>query len=173
MTFQFPISSRFGAEPADPVGDLFSVLSRGDIISFAGGIPDGALFAYDDVRASFEHVLAHNARRALQYGSTPGEPELREAARNVKDGGTIIGILEQQNIPHKMSDNGAVMVPGNRVHEVRLKLASQGLPRGGKGREQGGPHPQGRHRPAGRLGARLQLFAGHEGLRQDQSGLDG
>ncbi len=48
-----------------------------------------------------------------------------------KDGGTIIGILEQQNIPHKMSDNGAVMVPGNRVHEVRLKLASQGLPRGG------------------------------------------
>ena len=66
MTFQFPISSRFGAEPADPVGDLFSVLSRGDIISFAGGIPDGALFAYDDVRASFEHVLAHNARRALQ-----------------------------------------------------------------------------------------------------------
>ncbi len=48
-----------------------------------------------------------------------------------KDGGAIIGILEQQNIPHKMSDNGAVMVPGNRVHEVRLKLASQGLPRGG------------------------------------------
>ena len=83
MTFQFPISSRFGAEPADPVGDLFSVLSRGDIISFAGGIPDGALFAYDDVRGSFEHVLAHSARRALQYGSTPGEPELREAAAEI------------------------------------------------------------------------------------------
>lgn len=48
-----------------------------------------------------------------------------------KDGGTIIGILEQQNIPHRMSDNGAVLVPGNRVHEIRLKLASQGLPRGG------------------------------------------
>lgn len=80
MTFQFPISSRFGADPADPVGDLFSVLSRGDIISFAGGIPDGALFAVDDVRASFEHVLTHHARRALQYGATPGEPELREVA---------------------------------------------------------------------------------------------
>lgn len=48
-----------------------------------------------------------------------------------KDGGAIITILEQQNIPHRMSDNGAVLVPGNRVHEVRLKLASQGLPRGG------------------------------------------
>lgn len=48
-----------------------------------------------------------------------------------KDGGTIIGILEQQNIPHRMSDNGGILVPGNRVHEIRLKLASQGLPRGG------------------------------------------
>ena len=48
-----------------------------------------------------------------------------------KDGGTIVTLLEQQNIPHRMSDNGSIMVPGNRVHEVRLKLASQGLPRGG------------------------------------------
>ncbi|MDO5534616.1 MAG: PLP-dependent aminotransferase family protein [Propionibacteriaceae bacterium] len=80
MPFTFPVSSRFGPQPADPVGDLFSVLSRGDIISFAGGIPDGALFAFDDLRSSFEHVLAHQARRALQYGATPGEPELREAA---------------------------------------------------------------------------------------------
>lgn len=48
-----------------------------------------------------------------------------------KDGGAIVTTLEQQNIPHRMSDNGSIMVPGNRVHEVRLKLASQGLPRGG------------------------------------------
>ncbi|MDD2740874.1 MAG: flagellar basal-body MS-ring/collar protein FliF [Rhodocyclaceae bacterium] len=48
-----------------------------------------------------------------------------------KDGGAIITQLEQQNIPHRMSDNGSIMVPANRVHEVRLKLASQGLPRGG------------------------------------------
>ncbi|MDD2883476.1 MAG: flagellar basal-body MS-ring/collar protein FliF [Dechloromonas sp.] len=48
-----------------------------------------------------------------------------------KDGGSIIASLEQQNIPHRMSDNGGIMVPGNRVHEIRLKLASQGLPRGG------------------------------------------
>ena len=49
-----------------------------------------------------------------------------------KDGGTIISLLEQQNIPHRMSDNGSIMVPNTRVHEVRLKLASQGLPRGGR-----------------------------------------
>lgn len=50
---------------------------------------------------------------------------------NEKDGGAIVTILEQQNIPHRYGDSGALMVPSSRVHEVRLKLASQGLPRGG------------------------------------------
>ena len=48
-----------------------------------------------------------------------------------KDGGAIVTILEQQNVPHRYTDNGALQVPADRVHEVRLKLASQGLPRGG------------------------------------------
>jgi flagellar M-ring protein FliF len=48
-----------------------------------------------------------------------------------RDGGNIVATLEQQNIPHRMSSTGAIMVPAERVHEVRLKLASQGLPRGG------------------------------------------
>lgn len=48
-----------------------------------------------------------------------------------RDGGNIVATLEQQNIPHRMSNTGAIMVPAERVHEVRLKLASQGLPRGG------------------------------------------
>jgi flagellar M-ring protein FliF len=48
-----------------------------------------------------------------------------------KDGGAIVAILETQNIPHRFSDSGALLVPAERVHEVRLKLATQGLPRGG------------------------------------------
>lgn len=49
-----------------------------------------------------------------------------------KDGGAIVAALEQQNIPHKFSESsGAILVPSNRVHEVRLKLAQQGMPRGG------------------------------------------
>lgn len=50
---------------------------------------------------------------------------------NERDGGNIIASLEQQNIPHRMSGTGSIMVPGERVHEIRLKLASEGLPRGG------------------------------------------
>ena len=48
-----------------------------------------------------------------------------------KDGGAIVTLLEQQNVPHRMSDNGSMLVAANRVHEIRLKMASQGLPRGG------------------------------------------
>ncbi len=48
-----------------------------------------------------------------------------------KDGGEITAALEQQQIPYQIKDNGSIMVPANQVNELRLKLASQGLPKGG------------------------------------------
>ncbi len=49
-----------------------------------------------------------------------------------KDGGAIIASLQQQNVPHRYSEGGgAILVPDNMVHDARLTLASQGLPRGG------------------------------------------
>ncbi|HCZ16119.1 MAG TPA: flagellar basal-body MS-ring/collar protein FliF [Accumulibacter sp.] len=49
-----------------------------------------------------------------------------------RDGGAIIAALEQMNVPYQFSDSGsAILVPAGRVHDVRLRLASQGLPRGG------------------------------------------
>ena len=49
-----------------------------------------------------------------------------------RDGGAIIAALEQMNIPFKFNDAGsAILVPASRVHDVRLRLAGQGLPRGG------------------------------------------
>jgi flagellar M-ring protein FliF len=49
-----------------------------------------------------------------------------------RDGGSIITALQQANIPYKFSDNGgAILVPAEQVHEMRLRLASQGLPKSG------------------------------------------
>ena len=49
-----------------------------------------------------------------------------------KDGGEIVTALQQQNIPYRFSDTGsAILIPAAQVHDVRLKLASQGLPKGG------------------------------------------
>jgi flagellar M-ring protein FliF len=61
-------------------------------------------------------------------------PEYRVLYSNLsdRDGGAIIESLQQQNIPYKFAEGGgALLVPGNLVHEVRLRLASQGLPKGG------------------------------------------
>jgi len=49
-----------------------------------------------------------------------------------RDGGSIIAALQQANIPYKLSENGgAILVPSEQVHEMRLRLASQGLPKSG------------------------------------------
>ncbi len=76
----FRLSGRFAQMKSSPVRDIIAVLGRGDIISFAGGIPDPTLFELADFRESFSYVLEHQGRRALQYATTIGEPELREQA---------------------------------------------------------------------------------------------
>jgi flagellar M-ring protein FliF len=49
-----------------------------------------------------------------------------------QDGGQIITALQAANIPYKFSDGGgAILVPADQVHEMRLRLASQGLPKSG------------------------------------------
>lgn len=49
-----------------------------------------------------------------------------------KDGGAVIAALAQMNVPYRFTPGGgAILVPDDRVHDVRLTLASQGLPRGG------------------------------------------
>lgn len=49
-----------------------------------------------------------------------------------RDGGQIIAALGQQNVPYRMSANGtAILVPQAQVHETRLRLAAEGLPKGG------------------------------------------
>ena len=48
-----------------------------------------------------------------------------------KDGGAIVAQLSQMNIPYKHADGGgAILVPADKVYDTRLRLASQGLPKG-------------------------------------------
>ncbi|WP_434745828.1 flagellar basal-body MS-ring/collar protein FliF [Candidatus Pantoea rara] len=49
-----------------------------------------------------------------------------------EDGGAIVTQLTAMNIPYRFAENGgALMVPEANVHELRLRLAQQGLPKGG------------------------------------------
>lgn len=62
------------------------------------------------------------------------EPDYRTLFSNVesRDGGAIVNILNQRNIPYRFADNGtSILVPADQVYTLRLELAEQGLPRGG------------------------------------------
>ncbi len=61
-------------------------------------------------------------------------PDFKVLFSNVtdRDGGAIVAALQQINVPYKMAEGGgAILVPADRVYESRLRLAQQGLPRGG------------------------------------------
>lgn len=50
---------------------------------------------------------------------------------NDKDGGAVVAQLSQMNVPYKYTEGGgAILIPADRVHDVRLRLATQGLPKG-------------------------------------------
>lgn len=71
------------------------------------------------------------AAGAWMWSQTPDYRVLYSSVSD-RDGGAIVAALQQMNVPYKFSDGGgAIQVPANKVHEVRLRLAAQGLPKGG------------------------------------------
>src|SRR5438874_308446 len=68
---------------------------------------------------------------AMTLWSSQGDYKVLYANLSDKDGGAIIAQLSQMNVPYKHADGGAaILVPASTVHDVRLKLASAGLPKG-------------------------------------------
>jgi flagellar M-ring protein FliF len=62
------------------------------------------------------------------------QPDYRVLFSNLsdRDGGSIVAALQTSNIPYKVAEaGGAILVPADQVHETRLRLASQGLPKNG------------------------------------------
>ncbi|MBH1977749.1 MAG: PLP-dependent aminotransferase family protein [Comamonadaceae bacterium] len=60
------------------IRELFKLLGKPGIISFAGGFPDSALFDVDGIRAASNAALDQEPGAALQYGATEGYQPLRE-----------------------------------------------------------------------------------------------
>lgn len=61
------------------------------------------------------------------------EPSYRVLFTNIpdKEGGAVVQSLQQMNIPYKLDAGGAISVPADKIYDVRLKLAAQGLPKAG------------------------------------------
>ena len=60
------------------IRELFKLLGKPGIISFAGGFPDSAMFDVDGIREASNKALTEEPGAALQYGATEGYQPLRE-----------------------------------------------------------------------------------------------
>ena len=71
-------AQRLDAIETSAIRELFKLLGKPGIISFAGGFPDPALFDVEGIRQASQAVLAATPGPVLQYGATEGYGPLRE-----------------------------------------------------------------------------------------------
>jgi flagellar M-ring protein FliF len=63
-----------------------------------------------------------------------GQPEFMPlyTQLSAEDAGEVVGRLREQKVPYKISSDGTtIQIPRERIYEIRLDFAAQGLPRGG------------------------------------------
>ncbi len=72
-------AERLNKVETSAIRELFKLLGKPGIISFAGGFPDPALFDVEGIRQASEAVLMNSPGPVLQYGATEGYQPLRES----------------------------------------------------------------------------------------------
>lgn len=79
MDWQGAFADRAERMRASEIRELLKLLDQPDIISFAGGIPDPALFPTEAIRKAADAILSDPKRAAagLQYSVSEGYPPLR------------------------------------------------------------------------------------------------
>ncbi len=71
---------------------------------------------------------------ALALNGNKADYKVLFAGLSDKDGGAVLAQLSQMNVPYRHSDGGgAILVPADKVHDVRMKLGLLGLPKASGG----------------------------------------
>ena len=66
------VADRLNNVETSAITELFKLLGKPGIISFAGGFPDSAMFDVEGIRAASNAALAEEPGAALQHGATEG-----------------------------------------------------------------------------------------------------
>jgi 2-aminoadipate transaminase len=119
MPLQF--ATRLDNVETSAIRELFKLLGKPGIISFAGGFPDSAMFDVEGLREASQNALAQEPGAALQYGATEGYEPLRTQLAAFERGKGVAEIEPQQLIVTTGSQQaldliGKTMVsPGDKV----------------------------------------------------------
>lgn len=95
MPLQF--ATRLDNVETSAIRELFKLLGKPGIISFAGGFPDSAMFDVEGLKEAANKALAEEPGGALQYGATEGYEPLRQQLAAFMQGKGVAGV-EPQNL---------------------------------------------------------------------------
>ena len=119
MTLRF--ASRLDNVETSAIRELFKLLGKPGIISFAGGFPDAAMFDVDGVQQAVNAALAEEPGAALQYGATEGYMPFREQIASFMGGKGVQDLAPEQLITTTGSQQAldllakTMISPGDKV----------------------------------------------------------
>jgi len=119
MPLQF--ATRLDNVETSAIRELFKLLGKPGIISFAGGFPDSAMFDVEGLREASQKALAEEPGAALQYGATEGFEPLRTQLAAFMESKGVAGLAPQELIVTTGSQQaldllGKTMIsPGDKV----------------------------------------------------------
>jgi DNA-binding transcriptional MocR family regulator len=115
-----PFADRLNNVETSAIRELFKLLGKPGIISFAGGFPDSAMFDVAGIQEAANKALSEEPGAALQYGATEGYNPLREqlAAFMGSKGVTVApdGLIVTTGSQQALDLLGKTMIdPGDKV----------------------------------------------------------
>ncbi|MET3474604.1 aminotransferase-like domain-containing protein [Variovorax atrisoli] len=113
-------ASRLDNVETSAIRELFKLLGKSGIISFAGGFPDSAMFDVEGLKEASQKALAEEPGGALQYGATEGyEPLRSQLSSFMKTKGVDVdpsGLIVTTGSQQALDLLGKTMIsPGDKV----------------------------------------------------------
>ena len=100
MDIQTKFSDKVKDLEASAIREIFKLVDKPGIISFAGGAPDPELFPCEALAEAAYNVLKNQGKVALQYGVTEGYTPLRNWVKAVSY--THLDVYKRQPLPQRM-----------------------------------------------------------------------
>ena len=114
-------ASRFNGLSGSAIREIFKLLAKPGMISFAGGNPAFSALPDEEVAQVAQKVLKDDGKRILQYGATEGYPPLLEALDAYLSGHFGVDMKKNGVLPTTGSTQGmnllcsALIDPGDRI----------------------------------------------------------
>jgi 2-aminoadipate transaminase len=113
-------ASRLDNVETSAIRELFKLLGKPGIISFAGGFPDSAMFDVEGLKEASQKALSEEPGAALQYGATEGyEPLRTQLSAFMKTKGVDVdpsGLIVTTGSQQALDLLGKTMIsPGDKV----------------------------------------------------------